>query len=118
MSYHRVIPRDLFNEANLLKCLGHLYVELEKAGKHLARLYFKHPDRFNVDQNPADGSISATNVHFLIAGKPYLLYRPLNSRRKWPLYAQLDRWDEPIEVFNEEDGTLTDHFLVLIGGTK
>ncbi len=27
--YARVIPRDLFNEANLLKCFGNLYLRLE-----------------------------------------------------------------------------------------
>jgi hypothetical protein len=29
MGYTRVIPRDLFNEANLLKCIGGLYIALE-----------------------------------------------------------------------------------------
>ena len=29
MTYRRVIPRDLFNEGNLLKCLGKLYVQAE-----------------------------------------------------------------------------------------
>lgn len=27
MTYRRVIPRDLFNEADLLKCLGRLYID-------------------------------------------------------------------------------------------
>lgn len=118
MSYKRIIPRDLFNESNLLKCLGHVYIGLETAGKHQASLTLISRDMgFKVDQNKADGALSATNVSFRIAGKPYLLYRPLNSREPWPLYAQLDCWDEPTEVFNN-DGTLSNAFLGLIGSDK
>ena len=32
MSYPRVIPRDLFNEASLLKCYGQVYLKLEELG--------------------------------------------------------------------------------------
>ena len=30
MTYARVCPRDLFNEASLLKCLGHLWPVCER----------------------------------------------------------------------------------------
>lgn len=29
-NYERVVPRDLFNEANLLKCIGKLVLEIEE----------------------------------------------------------------------------------------
>ena len=38
--YNRVIPRDLFNEANLLKCMGQLYLCLEAA--NLKYVYLEH----------------------------------------------------------------------------
>ncbi len=38
MTYKRVIPRDLFNEANLLKCYGALWIALDNARGHTAKL--------------------------------------------------------------------------------
>ncbi len=29
MPYHRVLPRDLFNDANLLKCMGRLIMLID-----------------------------------------------------------------------------------------
>jgi len=39
MSYTRVIPRDLFNEANLLKCYGQIYIEVERMSLPDPRAY-------------------------------------------------------------------------------
>lgn len=37
MSYFRVIPRDLFNEASLLKCYGRLAILLDDMRSPLGR---------------------------------------------------------------------------------
>lgn len=112
MSYVRVIPRDLFNEANLLKCLGQMVLLLERR-EHTA--YLVEPTSagpFQIEQDPASGAISVVNLPFTIGGKPYRLTRPLNSRRPWPLYCEDE--DDATAVF-EDDGLLTQEFLELIG---
>lgn len=114
MSYIREIPRDLFNEANLLKCLGKLWICLDNRSGHCASLDFNpfHPTApFDVWQSQDDGSISARNVLFSVSGRTVRLYRPLNSREPWPLYADFD--DEPLEVFTD-GGELSGDFLALI----
>lgn len=118
MSYIRVIPRDLFNEADLLKCLGTLELKLDNAQDHKASLTFDGSINvavgFDVDQNPDDGSIYSTTVEFVCAGTHYELYRPLNSRDKWPLYVHLvGNGDDDIRVF-EESGNLSREFCEFI----
>jgi hypothetical protein len=122
MSYIRVIPRDLFNEASLLKCLGALYIALETAGDHRAKFGVDDVDRFDIVQNPDDGSLYVANLPFLIGGSPYHLSRPLNSRAPWPLYAQRcwpgDRDDDSVVSVFCEDGKLSGEFLRLINLEK
>ncbi len=111
MTYRRVIPRDLFNEGNLLKCLGRLSCLLDcRDGR--AKLDEGDGSPFRIEQDPSTGSLSCTNLPFTIDGRPYRLTRPLNSRDAWPLYAEND--DEAVPVF-EDDGNLTDEFERLIG---
>jgi hypothetical protein len=100
MSYTRIIPRDLFNEGNLLKCLGQLYIKLETAGKHHA-MFDEDTDDFAIEQDQNDGSISATGVVFSIRRCKMRLYRPLNARSPWPLWMALDNDTDPIEVFDD-----------------
>lgn len=116
--YLRVIPRDLFNEANLLKCLGALYIALETAGDRKAQFDVEDVDRFEIFQNPDDGSIYVGNLPFSINGRRFHLSRPLNSREPFPLYAT-ESWPqsgvevEPVAVFTS-DGKLTPDFKKLI----
>lgn len=103
MSYIRVIPRDLFNEASLLKCYGQLYIALETAGQHAAQFDVEDVDFFDIRQSEDDGSTTIANVPFSVAGRSYHLSRPLNSRAPWPLWiSDLDDPDfEPFEVFDD-----------------
>lgn len=116
--YIRVIHRDVFNEANLLKCLGALYIALETAGDHKAQFDVEDVDRFGIFQNPDDGSIYVGNLPFSIHGRRFHLSRPLNSREPYPLYAT-ESWPEigvgaePVAVFLP-DGRLTSDFKKLI----
>lgn len=85
MSYHRVIPRDLFNEGRLLTMLGKLVIHIMDSHslwsyEHL----FSGP--FEIEQDSNDGSLSCLNVKFYYDGEPVQLYRPLNSRDPWALY--------------------------------
>lgn len=116
MTYRRVIPRDLFNEANLLKCLGALYISLDGDAAHFATFVQDDLPSFIIEQNMDDGSISVVNIGFHIKGVPYELIRPLNSRRPWPLYCRdLTSGADDVPVFTEQ-GTLTMEFTKLIRG--
>lgn len=116
-NYIRVIPRDLFNEANLLKCLGHLWIALETAGQHhRAAFVGESVEHFEIHQNPHDGSISVVNLPFAVDNEAYRLSRPLNSRAPWPLWLSSEDQDfEPIQVF-DDSGRLSTDMLQLIGG--
>lgn len=113
-NYIRVIPRDLFNEANLLKCLGKVYLNLERL--NLPGVELEHQgDEFKIEQNPDDGSICAANVLLRAADGVHLFHRPLNSREPWPLYL-IGVDDSEIPVFRE-DGEFSDEMLDFVGAS-
>lgn len=117
MSYQRVIPRDLFNEANLLKCYGQLWLKLEVL--NVPQIVLEHNDiggwEFDIRQYDEDGSTYLYNVQLWVRGEPYPLHRPLNSREPWPLYLTL-RDDTEIAVFTDE-GELTLPMIQFLQGT-
>lgn len=122
MSYSRVIPRDLFNEGNLLKCYGALYIELENTIGHKAELVdnLDGSEPFKILQSYLSGAIWIDNVALEINGKRHNLWRPLNSREPWPLYCSTEpemgeETGDEIEVFTE-GGKLSADFLALITG--
>lgn len=113
MSYPRVIPRDLFNEANLLKCLGRIYINLETAD--LRDVELEHDgEAFDVQQDASSGAIYAKNVVLMVKGQPCHLVRPMNSRDPWPL-MMVDADDEETNVFNE-DGSFSAEMLSHLRG--
>lgn len=129
MSYHRVIPRDLFNEANLLKLYGHLYICLENAGPHKALFGQDDVESFDIIQRGSDGALLIENLLLTVSDNhdkgyladhegdaEYRLFRPLNTRAPWALYADKvgDPDFEEVAVY-DEDGKLTPEFLALIG---
>lgn len=115
MTYRRVIPRDLFNEGNLLTCLGRLWIKLDERRDHTAELVHHDEDgAFVIHQDPSDGSIRCCSTTLFIRDRlPVRLFRPLNARTKWPLWVRTD--DEDLRVFDEETGELSAEFLQLIG---
>ncbi len=97
MTYRREIPRDLFNEASLLKCLGKLsLISLDRGEAAGLRLALR-PGGFDVRQDQADGSIYSETITILIGGRLFDHRRPLNSRDPWPLYVRraFERPDDP-----------------------
>lgn len=118
MSYQRVIPRDLFNEASLLKCLGKLWIRTE--GRETVA-WRQTGDAFDIQQDDGDGSIGVANLIVSIKGTPYRLYRPLNSRAPWPLWVTnpADPNFEDFEVLEAadegDDAYLSEEMLHLIG---
>jgi hypothetical protein len=118
MSYNRVIPRDLFNEGNLLKCLGQLWLKTEGYQGHSPRpvLILHTGAEFNIHQDESDGSIHSGSITFIIRGRTYDHYRPLNSREPWPLWLA-PRNDPDAEHFRAftDAGELSQEFLDLLG---
>jgi hypothetical protein len=112
MSYHRIIPRDLFNEAKLLKCLGQLslYI-LDYAPRGLALDHENPEDGFRIEQNEDSGALYCSNLECLCAGRLIGLQSAYNSKDAYPLNFILD--DEDGRVF-DEDGKLSKEFKALV----
>lgn len=111
MSYQRVIPRDLFNEADLLKCLGKLYLMTE----YRTTVRILNSGRaFDVVQDISDGSIHCSNICIVLNGCVFEHFRPLNSREPWPL--RLRRADPDAEDFRafDDQGNLSDEVKGLL----
>ena len=119
MSYQRVIPRDLFNEAKLLKCLAQLSLLVHDEKCNLRVVHDEHSsmvygNSFEIDQHPEDGSVYCTNLRFYrnSGGRCLDLRSSLNSREPYPLLC-CDEDDAGVEVFHD-DGSLTEDFLQAI----
>lgn len=112
MAYLRVLPRDLFNEGNLLKCMGRLWIILDETHGHAAKFETEDCDGFDIVQDPNSGAIYARGVVFTVHKTPLLLTRPLNSRNEWPLYAENE--DSSVAVFDDA-GNLSEEMRAFIG---
>lgn len=114
--YQRVLPRDAFNEGNLLTNIGRLWILLSEYPEHTARIEEEDVDFFNIQINDATGGLTVSNLTFTIGGVRHYLERPLNSREKWPLMVYEKDGDddfESVEIF-DEDGDFTSEMLELI----
>lgn len=130
MSYKRELPRDLYNEANLLKCMARVcqWINDEQAPglEFRHETYDEHRERetpgFEVGGD-ADGETFVMNVKFTLRGKKVEFWRPLNARSAWPLkFHYCDEGDDD-EVYYEDDddaiteeGEMTPEFHALIYG--
>jgi hypothetical protein len=96
-NYLRIIPRDLFNESNILKCYGQLYLELEKHGKEdmlVEERDFTHS--FNISQDELDG---CTRMPDLILHDCY----------------DMQYSDEEHPVFDQSNGKLSIEMQMMLG---
>jgi hypothetical protein len=117
VDYMRVLPRDLFNEAKLLKCLGQLCLLIED--NRLRRLKADHIEEdsgFRILQEESDGSIYCDNLQFISEwhGDTVDLRCPLNSREPYPLLYQDTLSGCEDRVFTD-DGRPTLEFLTFLG---
>lgn len=88
--YPRVIPRDLFNEAKLLKCVGRLVLLIHDG--ELKQMSFEHDgEPFEIVQDDSDGSLSIVNIKFFLENEPIDVYTRYNSKDSYPiLYRHKD----------------------------
>ena len=113
--YERVIPRDLFNEADLLKCWGKLWIALDDRRDHFASIPDHSGEPFDIVQDPSSGALTVANLSLIVHGQRRAVYRPLNSREPWPLWVWSD--DDDIRVF-DLDGNLSPEFWIFITETQ
>lgn len=109
MSYIRVIPRDFFNEAKLLKCMGLLSLKILDNKIPIPMRIDEPGQPFNVIQAESDGSLLVENYSLTINGRYYTLSTPYNSKDNYPLEITTHE-SEDIRVF-DEDGIFTDDFV-------
>lgn len=113
MSYNRVLPRDLFNEAKLLKCMGKLTLLIHDGMIDGLAFGYEGED-FQILQDATDGSIQIANLDIMLTGAncdDLLFWTPLNSRANWPLMCGVN--GEEAQVFTEA-GELQHEFVELI----
>ena len=121
MSYIRVIPRDLFNEAKLLKCLGMLslyWLNNTQNARSLYRIDFNEECQggFDVCQDLSSGDIYSENVTLeRIQGESenVFLSHPLNNNSVNPLHFTFR--NESWAVFDDA-GLFTTAFISAMEG--
>lgn len=89
MSYRRVIPRDLFNESKLLKCLGQLALLLHEGRGVRWPLELIHAGGpFEIERDDENNALYCDNARLYLGNEediPLLL--PYNDRSPYPLEA-------------------------------
>lgn len=98
MPYDLVIPRDLFNQSKLLKCIGQVALLIHGGNGGRWNLRFDHDTEwtagFEIDQQQSDGSLFIANMP-LLAGRPddpYVieLASVYNSKAPYPLQFRIE----------------------------
>lgn len=104
MNFSRVIPRDLFNESKLLKCLGTLALRIHEG--QIDGLEFEHTDidkGFIIEMDEGDGSLYCTNLVLMRTDYQTEVYirSNYNSKEPFPLVASCFK-EECVDVFTDE----------------
>lgn len=112
MSYRRVIPCDMLNEAKLLKCLGIMSIKIhdgiDPVSNMLTQTLEKGTKGFIIEQG-ALGELSCVNYRvFDNSGVPVHLSTLLNSRLNYPLMFEYG--DTHGFVF-DDSGRFTEGFI-------
>ena len=114
MSYTRTVPRDLFNESKLLKCLGRLVLLKDGPPRGLP-IEFNDDDvgdaGFKIAQNPNTGGLYCANLHFFLRGKMLELEVAYNAKTD-PYPLRYEYCGDGGCVFND-DGSLDAEFVQL-----
>lgn len=112
MAYTRVIPRDLFNESKLLKCLGQLSLIIHDGTGVQWPMTIDHCDfqspGFDIYQRESDGGLACDNVTFRVHGRIVDLYTSYNSKSPYPLL--FEQGDDFGPVF-DDNGQLSKEFI-------
>ena len=111
MSFTRVIPRDLFNEAKLLKCMGQLSLLLHEGCGIRWPLRLRHAHSrhgFVIRQDEDNGGLFVANLTMLLGKRRISLQSIYNSKDNFPLLCMEE--DFGYERVLDESGQLTGAF--------
>lgn len=113
--YHRVIPRDLFNEAKLLKCVGRLCLLIHDRMTPVQMEFNENGEPFIIGLMD-DGHLTVTNLEITVCGKLFTFKTTHNSKSNYPLLVEARGYEE-IEVF-DDNGEFTIDFRVFAASEK
>lgn len=114
VKYQRVLPRDLFNEAKLLKCVGRLTLLIEDRAA-FEGLEFDHDGSPFEIKLLIEGSLFIENIKFTLKGHKLLFKTTYNSQSNYPLFCE---WkDESCRVF-DEGGQFSEDFVEFCGNLR
>ena len=89
MTHFRVIPRDLFNEAKLLKSLGQLCLKIHEGRADPLTVEHEDPEAgFTVALCPISGTLFVRDLWFACNGLPVDFCSSYNDRDPYPLWAE------------------------------
>ena len=110
--YQRVFPRDFFNEAKLLKCMGQvsLLIHDGKAPKNISFGSGYQAPEIGLSH---DGALAVMNYPIYISGHAFRLRTTYNSKEPYPLHLWYH--DFEVEVLDDE-GNFTPKFIELCQG--
>lgn len=86
-NYHRVIPRDFFNESKLLKCMGRLalLIHENKLPEGINIVIEESGEPFDIKQNNLLEIIFISNYKIKINDEYYEFGTTINSKDNYPL---------------------------------
>lgn len=96
--YIRVIPRDLFNEAKLLKCIGRLCLLIHDRLTPVEMSFDDGIEKFEIGLMD-DGHLAVANLPIFIMGWPYRFKTQYNSKSNYPLLVEYNYCEH--RVFDE-----------------
>jgi len=97
--YTRIIPRDLFNESKLLKCIGQLCLLIHDGMTPIEMNFHHDGEPFIICQNPNDGNLYISNISIWINKTQVDFSAKYNSKAAYTLWASLPFGD--YEVFTD-----------------
>lgn len=113
----RTIPRDLFNQANLMENIARLYIALEEKAKE-GILVDDTPDKdsFTMSVDEHNNTQEIEYIFLNIEDERKSIFRYINSRERYSIYIE-DGYGDDLEIFTES-GELSEGFLEYALGEK
>ncbi len=116
MKYERVLPRDLFNEAKLLKCMAKLSL-MELDNMLPCKMIIVYDNKPFDIQLLEEGSLYVRNIEVFIKDEaPAFLFKTTyNSKANYPFFVEHKHCD--YRVFDEE-GKFATEFIDFVNTLK
>lgn len=112
MRYMRIIPRDLFNEAKLLKCMGRLALlvhdNLIPEGLEIEIVPDVEGAAFRIEKDENDGGLFISNYDVFINDELVYVKAAYNSKSNYSLLCETN--EDTVFVF-DEGGNFSKEFI-------